>query len=171
MEAKPLNKVSSSSPSAAWTGLTPARTSTNSEMQQPAHILSSEDRQRTTVFCSCFMRVALSFTTCSIIHVHRWVTRSRDGKSTMATGQIDAEFKPWLFLQVDQQVKERSWCVTVACRQRRCFPTLMLQSWTWDCTRRCLCQVWFCLHLSVFTKWCSSTLCTFFCVAQHYHLP
>lgn len=46
----PLNEVSSSSPSAAWTGITPAGKPTNSEIQQPAHVLSLEDRQHVDIF-------------------------------------------------------------------------------------------------------------------------
>ncbi|TMS20316.1 hypothetical protein E3U43_006809 [Larimichthys crocea] len=85
MKAKTLNKVCSSSPSAAWTGLTPARTSTNSEMQQPAHIRSSEDHQ---TFCEdCSVPPLLSF-----MFINGF-THSQDGKSTITSSQFADKFK------------------------------------------------------------------------------
>lgn len=51
MKANVLSKVSSSSPSAAWTGLTPAEKAADPEMQHQFHILSTEDGQRTNFFC------------------------------------------------------------------------------------------------------------------------
>lgn len=89
MEAKTLNKVGYSSPSAAWTGLIPARTSTNSEIQQLPPILSSEDRLHMFVFLLVLWKL-LFLTTYSIIHVHRC---NQDGKSTMSTSQNAAKFK------------------------------------------------------------------------------
>lgn len=95
MEAKTLNKVGYSSPSAAWTGIIPARTTTNSEMQQPAPILSSEDRQRTTFFCSFYEDCFFSPLILLFMFIDKLLAVS-DGKSTMATSQNTAQFKRWL---------------------------------------------------------------------------
>lgn len=69
----PLNKVSSSSPSAAWTGITPAGKPTNSEIQQPAHVLSLEDRQHVDIFGHVLWG-PLFLTTFYYSSFHQWFT-------------------------------------------------------------------------------------------------
>lgn len=111
MKANVLNKVSSSSPSAAWTGLTPAGKAADPEMQHPFHILSIKDGQRTNIFLSSLLPLTASqFTPCL------------DGKSTVTTCMLmNSRSSCWAHPRHEATV---SWCVAVTCGEDAgCFPT------------------------------------------------
>lgn len=129
MEAKTVNKVISSSPSAAWTGLTPARTSTNSEMQQLAHILSSEDHQ--TFYEDCSFPPLLLFMFINGLLTVRMVYQQWLAVNLLINSSCRLQVCP--LHQV--ALTSRSACeAKLTWKESHCFPPLMLLTWIWGCT-------------------------------------
>lgn len=133
------------------------------QMQQPAPILSSEDRQRTTFF---FFLGSISW---GLLFSHHFRLFMFINSYSQSWWEMRHGYRPDLCLvcSLCQATLTGRRVIEGEVQMCRCglwWCFLTLSNWTWDCTWLCLCQVWFCLHVSVFTKWfmyfflCCSTL-------------